>query len=86
MGTFGAVSRFRFREDEGMASSMSGVLSSPDSERLVALVCANLEMEVLVLRRAPGDVAFTIFEVSWEILEVRILESLCRCSEQEVRL
>lgn len=37
-------------------------------------LCANREMEVLVLRRGESAVAFRSLEVSWEILEVRMFK------------
>lgn len=79
MGLRVAVSRFRFRE--GITSSMS--VDCGDSSVLTeALLWANLERDERVLRMPVGDVAVMIFDVSWEILEVRILRimrsSVCR--------
>lgn len=70
MGVRGVASRFRFRE--GITSSMSN--GSADSSFLTGPLWANREREVRVLRRGERDLAFKSFEVSWEILEVRILE------------
>lgn len=64
------VGRFRFRE--GITSSISN--GSSESSFLTEPLCANREMEVRVLLRGESAVAFRSLEVSWEILEVRMLK------------
>jgi len=75
MGTFCmfGVSRWRFRVGE-MASSMSR--TSSEEERLMFgdALCANCERVDLVVRRVveEEDEVMIIFDVSWEMREVRI--------------
>lgn len=66
------VSRFRFRE--GITSSISRGSGESSSSFLTGTVlCENRERDVRLLRRGE-DVALRSLEVSWEILEVRMVE------------